>query len=284
MRPGRSWLPFLAGFLKNAAKGISFDEVTFAYNIPSWECACASAQAAALPPQSGSGPCSLTKGEESKKSPMSNLRRRDWRRVKGREAEKAKYVSCSSENATTQIPIVLAWVWGIQELFRRLGRLLLGRPAFCLCESWRAACMRNAGDWTGKIPRKWVCWVRARGSNFVAIADACASREGFRRGLALVLSDVESAPILERARERGVAARFIAPGGFRTKLDEEAERAYIEALKGARRGFDCAGRVHAGLEGGVFAGFEGADREYSPVLTCRRFRDCRRGNRHWSMA
>ena len=70
-----------------------------------------------------------------------------------------------------------------------------------------------------------------QGSNFVAIADACASG---RTEVAIVLSDVEGAGILERARERTIPARFIAPGNFRTKLDEEAERAFVAALQAAR--------------------------------------------------
>jgi phosphoribosylglycinamide formyltransferase-1 len=48
-----------------------------------------------------------------------------------------------------------------------------------------------------------------------------------------VISDVADAPILERARERGVPALFIAPGKYRTKLDETAEAACIKALKSA---------------------------------------------------
>jgi len=71
------------------------------------------------------------------------------------------------------------------------------------------------------------------GSNFVAIADACARGE-VPAGVALVLSDVEQAGILGRARERGLPARFIPPGTFRTKLDESAEEAYLEALQTAR--------------------------------------------------
>jgi len=71
------------------------------------------------------------------------------------------------------------------------------------------------------------------GSNFVAIADACATGSVPAR-VALVLSDVEGAGILDRARERGVEARCIQPGKFRTKLDEDAEQAYLAALKEAR--------------------------------------------------
>jgi len=71
-----------------------------------------------------------------------------------------------------------------------------------------------------------------KGSNFVAIADACRAG-AVPAEVVLVLSDVAEAGILERARERNVPARFVPPGKFRTKLDEEAEQAYIAALRGA---------------------------------------------------
>jgi phosphoribosylglycinamide formyltransferase-1 len=72
-----------------------------------------------------------------------------------------------------------------------------------------------------------------KGSNFVAVAEA------YRRGevpaeVAIVLSDVADAGILARAKALGIPARHIAPGKFRTKLDEEAEAAYIAALREAR--------------------------------------------------
>ena len=71
-----------------------------------------------------------------------------------------------------------------------------------------------------------------KGSNFVAIADACAAGT-VPAEVALVLCDVAEAKILEHARQRNLPARFISPGKFRTKLDEEAERAYVEALRQA---------------------------------------------------
>src|ERR1017187_3102882 len=71
-----------------------------------------------------------------------------------------------------------------------------------------------------------------KGSNFVAIADACAAG-AVPAEVALVLSDVAEAGILARAHERGIPARFLPSGKFRTKLDEEAERSYIEALRAA---------------------------------------------------
>lgn len=72
-----------------------------------------------------------------------------------------------------------------------------------------------------------------KGSNFVAIAEAIARAE-VPAQIALVLSDVESAGILQHARSRGLPAEFLAPGKFRTKLDEDAERAYIAKLQAAR--------------------------------------------------
>ena len=72
-----------------------------------------------------------------------------------------------------------------------------------------------------------------KGSNFVAIAEACASGAAPAE-VALVISDVAEAGILERARERKVPARYVNPGKFRTKLDEEAEREYIAALQEAK--------------------------------------------------
>lgn len=71
-----------------------------------------------------------------------------------------------------------------------------------------------------------------KGSNFVAIADACAAGS-LPAEVALVISDVADAGILDRARERGLPARYLAPGNFRTKLDEAAESAYIQALRDA---------------------------------------------------
>ncbi|HEY3860867.1 MAG TPA: phosphoribosylglycinamide formyltransferase [Verrucomicrobiae bacterium] len=71
-----------------------------------------------------------------------------------------------------------------------------------------------------------------KGSNAAAIADACAAG-AIPASVALVLSDVENAGILERARERGLPARFVPPGKFRTKLDESAEAEFLGALREA---------------------------------------------------
>ena len=72
-----------------------------------------------------------------------------------------------------------------------------------------------------------------KGSNMVAIADACTAGD-VPAEIALVLSDVADAGILDRARERRLTAEYVPPGKFRTKLDEVAEQAFIQRLTEAR--------------------------------------------------
>jgi len=86
---------------------------------------------------------------------------------------------------------------------------------------------------TGQQPFRIGVLGSGKGSNFVAIADACAAGK-IPAAVAIVLSDVDSACILEHARARQIEARYIPPGRFRTKLDEDAERAFLEALRSAQ--------------------------------------------------
>jgi phosphoribosylglycinamide formyltransferase 1 len=72
-----------------------------------------------------------------------------------------------------------------------------------------------------------------KGSNFVAIADAIAAGQ-VSAEVAIVISDVPEAGILAHARQRGLPAEYLPPGKFRTKLDEEAERAYVQRLQQAQ--------------------------------------------------
>ncbi len=104
-----------------------------------------------------------------------------------------------------------------------------------------------------------------KGSNFVAIADACAAGK-IPAAIALVLSDVETAGILGHARERNIPARFTAPGKFRTKLDEDAERAYIEALREARVDLIVLAGFMRVLKGDFLRAFEGRIVNIHPSL------------------
>jgi phosphoribosylglycinamide formyltransferase-1 len=72
-----------------------------------------------------------------------------------------------------------------------------------------------------------------KGSNFVALAEAIRAGK-VPAEVAIVLSDVETAGILERARERNLQSQYIAPGKFRTKLDDESEAAFVAALQEAQ--------------------------------------------------
>ncbi|HNQ73783.1 MAG TPA: phosphoribosylglycinamide formyltransferase [Verrucomicrobiota bacterium] len=75
-----------------------------------------------------------------------------------------------------------------------------------------------------------------RGSNFVAIADAIAAGK-IPAEISLVLSDVETAGILVEARSRQLAARYIAPGKFRTRLEDGIEQEYVATLRDAGANF-----------------------------------------------
>jgi phosphoribosylglycinamide formyltransferase-1 len=68
-----------------------------------------------------------------------------------------------------------------------------------------------------------------KGSNMAAIAEACAAGM-VPAQIAVVLSDVPDAGILQHAQRFGVPFAHIAPGKYRTKLDEDSERAYIQRL------------------------------------------------------
>lgn len=71
------------------------------------------------------------------------------------------------------------------------------------------------------------------GSNFQAIVDAIESGQLKNVEIALVLSDVKAAKILERAQKHNLPAQFIDPGKFKTKLEPEIEEQYIQALRDA---------------------------------------------------
>lgn len=104
-----------------------------------------------------------------------------------------------------------------------------------------------------------------KGSNFVAIAEACAAGQILAE-VALVLSDVADAGILAHASQRGIPARFLAPGKFRTKLDDEAERAYVSALQEARVDLIVLAGFMRVLKGDFLRAFEGRIVNIHPSL------------------
>jgi len=104
-----------------------------------------------------------------------------------------------------------------------------------------------------------------KGSNFVAIADACAA--GRMPGeVAIVLSDVQQSGILEHAKERNIPARFVEPGKFRTKLDDNAERTFIEELQRANVELIVLAGFMRVLKGEFLRTFEGRIINIHPSL------------------
>jgi phosphoribosylglycinamide formyltransferase 1 len=104
-----------------------------------------------------------------------------------------------------------------------------------------------------------------KGSNFAAIADAVAAGK-IPADIALVASDVESAGILTLARDRKLSAQFIPPGKFRTKLDEDAERALVAALQAAKVDLVVLAGFMRVLKGDFLRAFEGRIVNVHPSL------------------
>ncbi len=104
-----------------------------------------------------------------------------------------------------------------------------------------------------------------KGSNFVALADAVAAGK-IPAQIAIVLSDVESAGILAHARERKIPAQFIPPGKFRTKLDEDAERAFVVALQNTKVDLIVLAGFMRVLKGDFLRAFEGRIVNVHPSL------------------
>jgi len=69
-----------------------------------------------------------------------------------------------------------------------------------------------------------------KGTNAQAIFDAIGDGS-LNAKVVCVLSDVEDAFILERARRAGVPSEFVSTAPFKTKLDGDGERRYIAVLR-----------------------------------------------------
>ena len=104
-----------------------------------------------------------------------------------------------------------------------------------------------------------------KGSNFVAIADAIAAGK-IPAEIAIVLSDVETAGVLARARERKIPAQFVPPGKFRTKLDEAAEQTFVTTLQNAKVDLIVLAGFMRVLKGDFLRAFEGRIVNVHPSL------------------
>ena len=104
-----------------------------------------------------------------------------------------------------------------------------------------------------------------KGSNFVAIADAIAAGT-VPAQVALVLSDLADAGILQHARAHNLPAEYLAPGPFRTKLDDAAERAYVERLQAAQVDLVVLAGFMRVLKGNFLRAFSGRIVNIHPSL------------------
>ncbi len=101
-----------------------------------------------------------------------------------------------------------------------------------------------------------------RGSNFVAIADACARGE-VPAEIAVVVSNRSSAAGLERARERGIAAVTVPGKGL---AREEHERQVIAAVEEAGAEWVCLAGYMRLLSPAFVARFAGRIANIHPAL------------------
>ena len=104
-----------------------------------------------------------------------------------------------------------------------------------------------------------------KGSNFVALAQAQASGL-LPAQFGIVLSDVADAGILAEAARFGIPGRYLPPGKYRTKLDEEAEHSYVEALKHAKVDLVVLAGFMRVLKGEFLKTFEGRIVNIHPSL------------------
>lgn len=104
-----------------------------------------------------------------------------------------------------------------------------------------------------------------QGSNFVAIAEGISFGQ-VPAEVALVLSDVETSGILIQARARGLAASYLPPGKFRTKLDEEAEKSLVAQLQAAEVDLVVLAGFMRVLKGDFLRAFEGRIVNIHPSL------------------
>jgi phosphoribosylglycinamide formyltransferase-1 len=130
---------------------------------------------------------------------------------------------------------------------------------------WQTAHLRSVIQIGVSNPFRLGVLGSGKGSNFAAIADACAAGK-IPAEIAIVLSDVESAGILSKAREREIPAQFIPPGKFRTKLDEEAERGFVKMLQEAKVDLIVLAGFMRVLKGEFLCAFEGRIVNVHPSL------------------
>ena len=93
------------------------------------------------------------------------------------------------------------------------------------------------------------------GSNFAAIAEAINSKEIIGAEIAIVISDVKNAKILDRAAALGIPNKYIPADDFKTKLDGKQEQDYIDALQKANVDYIILAGFMRMIKGGILNAF-----------------------------
>lgn len=114
--------------------------------------------------------------------------------------------------------------------------------------------------------RRVAVLISGRGSNMEALADACASAD-YPAMIAGVLSDVEDAPGLQAAAQRGIATVALPRGHFASKREHEA--AIHRQLVAWRTEFVCLAGYMRLLSGDFIAPWQGRIINIHPSLLPR---------------
>lgn len=104
-----------------------------------------------------------------------------------------------------------------------------------------------------------------RGSNAASLMRACA-RGDLPARVGLVISDHPDAPVLDRAREFGVPARYVDPRRPGGRLDPAAETEYVEILQDAGVQWVALAGFMRILRGGFLRAFPGRVVNIHPSL------------------
>ena len=104
------------------------------------------------------------------------------------------------------------------------------------------------------------------GTNFAALADAVANGSLTGVELALVISDVKNAGILERAASYGIPHRYLPADDYKTKLDGAQEQAYINELRQARVDYVVLAGFMRMVKHGLLNAFKGRIINIHPAL------------------
>ena len=118
---------------------------------------------------------------------------------------------------------------------------------------------------TRDTPLKIAVLGSGSGSNCQSIIDAIEANTLNAR-IVCVITDVEDAPILERARRHGISADYISAAPFKTKIEGEAEARYIARIRESGAELIALAGFMRIIKGGILSAFRGQIVNIHPSL------------------